>query len=56
MTSLHAGADPDVESFYATLWLGALMLAGNTAFEPFPDELDDLAREFFSWFRPFAKA
>jgi len=35
-------AEPHVESFYTTLWLGALMLAGNAALDPFPDDLDEL--------------
>jgi len=56
MTLIYADVDPNVESFYATLWLGALMLAGNSSFDPFPDELDDLATRFFTLYRPAAKA
>lgn len=53
---LPTGTEPQVESFYAALWLGALMLAGNAAFDPFPDELDDLVLTLFQLFRPRAKA
>jgi len=56
MTLIYADADPNVESFYTTLWLGALMLAGNSSFDPFPDELVDLATRFFTLHRPAAKA
>jgi hypothetical protein len=43
-------------AFYTTLWIGALMLAGNAALDPFPAELDELAKQFFTRFRPIAKA
>jgi hypothetical protein len=44
------------EDFYAALWIGALLLAGGTAVDAFPDDLDKLALEFFERFRPVAKA
>jgi len=42
--------------FYASLWIGALLLDGNDAFEVFPEELEELTREFLELFRPVAKA
>lgn len=48
--------EPAPEDFYAALWLGALMLAGDAAIDPFPDELDELAMQFFERFRPIAAA
>jgi hypothetical protein len=57
MTLIRTDAEPNWSPpFCTTLWLGALMLAGNVALDPFPDELHELAREFFSLFRPVAKA
>jgi hypothetical protein len=44
------------EDFYAALWVGALLIAGGTAVNAFPDDLDELAVEFFSRFPPIAKA
>jgi hypothetical protein len=44
------------EDFYAALWIGALLLAGGAAIDAFPDDLDELALEFFERFRPIAKA
>lgn len=48
--------EPVVEGVYVTLWLGALMLAGNREFEPFPDEFGELAVAFFAACAPVAKA
>jgi hypothetical protein len=45
-----------LEDFCTTLWLGALMLAGNAVFEPFPDDLELLAERFFTLYRAAAKA
>jgi hypothetical protein len=42
--------------FYAALWIGALLLAGNAAVDAFPAELDELAMEFFERYRPTATA
>jgi hypothetical protein len=46
---------PD-DNFYATLWIGALLLAGGAEIDAFPATLDELALEFFERFRPIAKA
>jgi hypothetical protein len=42
--------------FYAALWIGALLVAGGAAVDPFPAGLDELAARFFTRFRPAAKA
>ena len=44
------------EDFYTALWIGALLRAGGAAVNAFPDDLDELALEFFERFRPCAKA
>ena len=49
-------AEPELESFYTTLWIGALLLAANPAFDAFPDELGEVAVRFFSLCPPVAKA
>ena len=48
--------DLEVEAFYAALWIGALMLADDPAFDPLPGALDELVLEFFAAFRPIATA
>jgi hypothetical protein len=45
-----------VEDFYVTLWLGALMLAGNRVLDPLPDDLGEQAEQFFAAFPAVAKA
>jgi hypothetical protein len=37
------------------LWIGSLV-AGGAAVNAFPDDLDELAAQFFARFRPAAKA
>jgi hypothetical protein len=47
-------ANPD--SLSAALWIGALLVATSGACDVFPDELAELAAEYFSRFPPLAKA
>lgn len=51
-----ATPNPDVESIYTTVWIGSLLLAGNPGFDAFPDELTEIATEYFLLFAPVAKA
>lgn len=44
------------DAFYITLWIGALVLAGDPNYDPFPDELDELAERYFRAFPPIARA
>jgi hypothetical protein len=47
---------PSPAEFYAALFIGELLLAGCATFDPFPPELDELARAFFLVYRPTAEA
>lgn len=51
-------SDPErnLEFFYVTLWIGALLLAGNGALELCPAEFDKLVTQFLAAYRPSAKA
>lgn len=44
------------DPFYIALWIGALVCASDATYDPFPVQLDELAAEYFSVFRPRAKA
>ncbi len=46
--------EPNLEAFYAALWIAALALDLGAIADPFPDE--ELATSFFKKFRPVAKA
>jgi hypothetical protein len=37
--------------FYAALWIGVLLVAGGAAVDAFPDDLDELAAQFFTRFK-----
>ena len=41
---------------YAALWIGAWLVASGAAVDAFPDDLDQLAAQFFLRCRPAAKA
>jgi hypothetical protein len=53
---MHIEPEPASEDFYTALWIGALQIAGDTAIDAFPAELDELTERFFTLFRPIAKA
>lgn len=36
--------------FYAALWIGALVAAGDPNYDPFPEELIELAERYFRRF------
>jgi hypothetical protein len=44
------------DPFYVSLWIGALVLAGNPHYDPFPAELHELAERYFRRFPPIARA
>ncbi len=44
------------DPFYVSLWIGALVLAGDPNYDPFPTELDELAERYFARFPPAARA
>ncbi|MEO7729690.1 MAG: hypothetical protein ABIY55_01870 [Kofleriaceae bacterium] len=47
---------PDVEAFYATLWARVAYARRGLSLRSFPDDLDEVAMQFFSLFKPVAKA
>jgi hypothetical protein len=50
-----APAAPGPAEVYAALWLGALLVAAGELRDPFPAELEELAREYFGRWAPEAK-
>jgi hypothetical protein len=46
----------DLETFYAALWIGALLVAIDALADPFPAEFDQIAAMYFERFPPVAKA
>jgi hypothetical protein len=46
-------AMPDLRT---ALWLGALLLAAGCSITPWPEELDELAVEYFALFPPVVRA
>lgn len=47
---------PGPAEVYAALWLGAILRATGAPIDPIPPALADLARRYFEWFPPEAKA
>jgi hypothetical protein len=42
---MHVEPEPAPEDFYTALWIGALLIAGDTAIDAFPGELNELATD-----------
>ncbi len=47
---------PGPSEVYAALWLGALLVAAGELPDPFPAEIEELARRYFEAFPPEVKA
>jgi hypothetical protein len=41
---------------YAALWLGALLAAAGELSDPFPPQIEELARAYFELYAPEVKA
>jgi hypothetical protein len=41
---------------YAALWIGALLVASGELRDPFPPEIEELARRYFEAYPPDARA
>jgi hypothetical protein len=44
------------EGFYTALWIGALLFGRGAVIDASPEDLNELALEFFERFRPIAMA
>jgi hypothetical protein len=47
---------PGPSEVYAALWFGALLAAAGELPDPFPPQIEELARAYFEWFPPDVKA